>query len=365
MKKTKQEIEDIYQSSDDQAEPPSAAAPQRKEMEREIFRYNMRSVVWGVLFALLTVGVVWVIALFDKPTKAPPETPPSTERPYVYKYSLSLKDSWVLEYARVADKSFSEKLESFPLSTKWVKNAAYHVIMGQQAMRQKADSGAISHFTRALELFPTMKGVHGELGTAYLREGLIDPAIEHLEKGVKEKNAPVLLNNLGVAMMQSDAPSLAEKPLLQALEMQPNNPGIHKNLALVYEKTDAPKKAIQHFKSYLVLNPDDALSVEQFMVYLQEQDQPQEAISFLEDHCEKHPETTRPLYLLLAKMKAQALDADGAVAALNKMRALLSPNLLLVETNDPDFDPIREKEVFSDFINDLEIKSVVLQESSL
>jgi glycosyltransferase involved in cell wall biosynthesis len=85
---------------------------------------------------------------------------------------------------------------------------SYFELGVQQLVNNKYDDAIVS-LTQAREMNPTHARTYLNLGTAYIRNGLPDEAINVLLSGLKVKEHPDLYNNLGVAYENSGKIGLA------------------------------------------------------------------------------------------------------------------------------------------------------------
>ena len=331
------------------------------ELEQHLRRYRRLSAFLGLSCVFL---LLLLMALLNRKTWIAPAVLPVTpaaERHYVPQYTLPSEALWVMSYQQAAG-GFSLGAESGdqPVSTKWVKNVAYHVIVGQQALAVKEYEKAAIHFEKALVIFPEIHGVRGSLGTAYLKQQKYEKAIAPLKAAAQEEPSFSAISNLGIALLATKLFERAEEHLLQALALQPEHPGCHKNLALLYHATERPEKTIGHFETYVTLCREDITAVELYADYLLGLGQRDRATAFLRKVCQQECEHNLPLYLLLAKIEARATNDVQAVETLKNITRYISPNLALTKMNLEDFDTIRDTEAFQNLLHQLELAMVTL-----
>lgn len=364
MNKIGKHVRNIYRAPEEKETDYSRPSGRSPEIEEDIRKHHQMSVISGIMAVGVVVVLAFLIAqsLRDNPSLSPAEQA-EPEQEYVPYNSLPLEELWVMNYELVADRALLDSEEGVSFSTKWLKYAAYHVILGQQALSFENAEKAVFHFEKALEILPELKDVQEPLGTAYLRANRPVEAVRHLEKALLEEDHFTTRSNLGIAYMQSGNLEKAEETLLAALEQRPEHPGAHKNLALLYREKDEPEKAIRFFENYLSINLDDLLSAELFVEYLIEQGQVETAVAFLGKQSAKSTDQSLPLLLLLAGIQAQSTNAPAAILTLQSVTQYLSPNLILTELNGEVFDPIRNEESFERFVQQLELAAITLEDT--
>ncbi len=363
MKKRQKDLQDIYISPSEREEDADYIWKMPPELDEQIRRANRQTILLALLFGGVVLCLIVLLTrdIQTHESSQPTLTTQSVERQFIPRYTLPEEEDWVLMYATVIRSAEPENETDRPLSTKWIKNAAYHVIMGHQSYAIENYEKAVAHFEKALLIFPAIRGVHEPLGTAYLKQHRFEAAIEPLREALREKETFPALSNLGVALLATQRLTDAEGYLLQALALQPGHPGCHKNLARLYQKMELPKKALSHFETYFSLHPEDVNAIEVYAEYLFSLNQMERAASFLKEVCQQERADALPLHLLLAKIEAQATNEVQAVQALKNIPRYLSPNLAIIEMNRIEFDPIRDTEAFQGFLRQLELRAVSLE----
>ncbi len=364
MHKRKDEIQDIYQSSDRDFEDdfiPKVAQEIIEDRQRDLRRSQIASFFFGSLVLVLSVALVAVVIrdfLSERKISQKVRIP---ETPYIPRYSLPLDALWVMDYQQAAAQAEAdEKPGPKPLSVKWVKNAAYHIIMGQQALAVNEPKQALEHFQKAVEIYPDIEGLHRAVGILYLRREEYALAAQHLEKALAEKEEPDVVNNLAVAYIGTEEYDKAEKLLKRLLELEPENPGCHKNLATLYRKMKLDDKACFHFEKYIDLQPNDLDTMQTYALYLAKLRRWKEAADFLTKLTQQVTDVA-PVYFLLAQVQVQNGQQEKALAALKRGIQLTDPELALAWMRRDEFDKVRGAVDFKNLIDQLEIASVSLE----
>jgi Tfp pilus assembly protein PilF len=243
-----------------------------------------------------------------------------------------------------------------------VKSAAYHIIMGQQALATDEPKQALEHFEKATEIYPDIEGLHPLMGLLYLRSEEYARAAQHLEKALKEEESFEVVNNLGAAYIGTEEYDKAEKHLKRALELQPENPGCHKNLAMLYRKMKLDDKAVYHFEKYLDLQPKDLDTMQTYALYLAKLGRWKEAADFLTKLTQEVTDVA-PLYFLLAQVQVQNGQQDKAMAALKRGIQLTDPQLALTWMRRDEFNAVRGTGDFKNLVDQLEVATVSLEKA--
>lgn len=366
LMKRNDELRDIYQSDNKDFEKdftPQVAQEIIEQRQRDLMRSRVLSMTFGGLAVILSVALI-TVALRDflserdisKPVRA-------KETSYIPRYTLPPETAWVMDYKQVSEREgFPDEAGEKPLSTKWVKKAAYHIIMGQQALAIDEPEEALKNFQDVVSIYPDIEGIHRAMGMLYVQEEQFDLAAEHLELALEEEETFDIVNNLGTAYIGTQTYDLAEKHLLRALDLQPESPICHKNLAVLYQKMDRADNATFHFEKYIDLRPEDLETMQTYALYLTKQGRWKDAAVFLEKLTQQVTDVA-PIYFLLAQVQVQNGQQADAIAALKRGIQLVDPALALAWMNRTEFNTVRETDSFRRVVDELEIASVSLDDS--
>jgi tetratricopeptide (TPR) repeat protein len=362
--KRKDELRDIYQGSDRDFEKdftPQVAQELIESRQRDLNRVRVASLFFGVLVIVLSVALIAVVIRDFLSERKPSEKILTEETPYIPRHSLPSDTLWVMDYQQVAAQAEAEDdTPGFkPVSTKWVKNAAYHTIMGQQALAVNQPDQALKHFQKVVEIYPDIEGLHRALGMLYLQKEEYAQAAQHLEKALQEEESFDAVNNLGTAYIGTEQYDLAEKHLKRAFDLQPENPGCHKNLAVLYRKMKRDNDAVFHFEKYLDLRPNDLDTLQTYALYLTQLGRWKEAADFL-TQLTQEVTSVAPVYFLLAQVQVQNGQPEKAIEALKRGVQLVDPALALAWMSREEFNAIRSAGDFKSLIDQLEFAAVSL-----
>jgi Tfp pilus assembly protein PilF len=364
MHRKKDEIRDIYQGSDHDFEKdftPQVARELLETRQRDLRRSRIISTFFGGLVIVLSVGLVSLVIRGFLNERIPSQKIRTPETPYIPRYSLPADALWVMDYQHVAAQAETEDTSGpKPVSTKWVKNAAYHIIMGQQALALKQTEEALEHFQKVVGIYPGIEGLHQAMGTLYLQRAEYATAARHLEKALQEEESFEVINNLGTAFIGTEEYDKAEKQLKRALELQPENPGCHKNLALLYREMKRDNEAVFHYEKYLDLRPDDLDTLQAYALYLTKLGRWKDAATFL-TRLTQDVTNVAPVYFLLAQVQVQNGQPEKAMDALKRGIQLVDPALALAWMSREEFNAMRDTGEFKSLVDRLEIATVSLE----
>lgn len=354
MKKQSTDIQNIYHAAEKKPEEKAAVQGSSELLEREIRRHFFFNLFAGI-FAFVLIGGL-VAAFVSNYTIVPEKAAPVKDHNrYVAAYTLPQEEQWAIQYHKAAYQADRESPGKREFSTKWVKNTAYHCIMGEQALLMDDPAAAQAHLESALATFPELSGIHRALGTAYLKRSLYQKAAEHLQKALQEHPSLDVFNNLGAAYFGLDQYDQAELFLKKALEQQPDLAGGQKNLALLYQKTGRDQEADIAFKKYFELNPQDTQQLQAYVTALMTTGRAGDAIVFLQDIKGAEP---LAVHLMLAKAAAQEDNPGMAVRELRKASDFLTPSRAIAEMRDAAFEKIAETQAFTTLMYQLELAEV-------
>ncbi len=129
------------------------------------------------------------------------------------------------------------------------KKAVEHYEKGIAKANDDKVAGAISEFSKAINIFPAFVSAHIALGTVYLKAGKLDQAIESLSTalGYEPKNFEAEVN-YGIALLAKADYRGAEKALIEAAQLDQSTVTPHYYLGLLYiqeKKFDLAQNAME------------------------------------------------------------------------------------------------------------------------
>ena len=364
--KKKDALRDIYQGDSRDFEKdftPQATQEILEQRQRDLQRTRIASFFFGGLALVVTIALI-ALVLRDFISERN-LTPKNSEKEitFIPLHTLPSEAAWVMDYQQTADPiDPEEELAEKHLSGKWVKKAAYHIIMGQQALALQEFDSALEHFQNVIKIYPEIEGIHRSLGMLYIDREEYAKAAEHLEKSLQEEETFNIVNNLGTAYIGTKNYGEAEKYLMRALEIQPESPVSHKNLAVLYQKMKKIEPAIFHFEKYIDLNPGDLDTLQTYALYLTKLGRWGQAAEFLNTLTQDVTDVA-PLYFLLAQVQVQNGQQDKAMAALKRGAQLIDPDLAMAWMSRKEFNDVRESRGFKSLVDELEIDAVSLDDA--
>jgi len=363
--KRKDELRDIYQSDSHDFEKdftPQVTQEVIEQRQRDLQRTRIASLFFGGLALVVAIVLIAIVIRNVITERDISKKVQEKEIAFIPRHTLPSEATWVMDYQKIADQIDPDKeLIEKPLSTKWVKKAAYHIVMGQQAMSLNELDSALENFEKVVEIYPEIEGLHRSLGMLYIEREEYKKAAEHLETALQEEELFDVVNNLGTAYIGTLEYEKAEKNLLRALEIQPESPISHKNLAVLYRKMEREASAIFHFEKYIDLRPSDLDTLQTYALYLTKLARWEQAASFLTTLTHEVTDVA-PLYFLLAQVQVQNNQEELAIAALQRGIQLVDPNLAMAWMSRKEFNDVRDSREFKSLVDELEIASVSLDD---
>ncbi len=359
MHKRKDEIRDIYQGSNRDFEKdftPQVAQELIESRQRDLRRSRLASLFFGALVIVLSVALIAVVIRDFLGGRKPAQKIRAQEVSDIPRDSLPSDALWIMDdQPAAAQAEAGDPPGTNPLSTKRVKSAAYHLIMGQQALSVNEPKQALEYFKKVVEIYPDIEGLHRAIGLLYLQNEEYGLAAQHLEKALQEEESFEVVNNLGTTYIGAEQYDQAEKYLLRALELQPENPRCHKNIAGLYRKMKRDDKAVFHFEKYLDLQPGDLDTMHTYSLYLTKLGRWKDAATFLTKLTQQVTDVA-PIYFLLAQVQVKNGQPDKAIEALKQGVQLIDPELALAWMSREEFNSVRGTSEFKALVDKLEQK---------
>lgn len=351
------DLHDIYRVEQAQQKDMPPEHLLSEQIARDLRKQWFFNLFAGLIGLVLLLTIAAALVLEYRPAPSEP-IKISTKTPYIAAYTLPANEQWAVEYRQVAFQAdSSEPPGPKKFSSKWVKNTAYHIIMGEQAFRLNNEDVAQDHFEEAIHTFPSITGLRRYLGAVYVKKQAFVKAAEQLEMALKEERSADVLNNLGAAYIGIGKYTEAEGLIKEALLQHPDSAGCYKNLALLYQKAGQTNEARTAFEKYFSLNPQDTSLLENYVNYLSNAGKIRDVIAFLDRLNGADPLAS---HLLRARAAAQNNDVERAVQALRETAKLRTPSQTITEMHKPEFEGISQTEPFETLIHQLELASVSL-----
>ncbi|PWT81525.1 MAG: hypothetical protein C5B58_09755 [Acidobacteria bacterium] len=231
--------------------------------------------------------------------------------------------SW--QHTRVYESE--EALWTDTLSTNPDSWMAYNNL-GNALLRRGQLGDAITHYEKALEVYPNHIQARSNLGVALFQNGRVDDAAAQLQKAVEiNPKYPEAHNNLGNALVQKGQLDEAIIEFEKAVEINPNYAQAHGNLGNALIQKGQLDDAVVHYQAALEINPEYAEAHNNLGTALVQKGQLDEAIAqfqkALEVNC-NYPEA----HSNLGNALVQKGQLDDALAHYKRA--------LVINPNDPE-----------------------------
>jgi len=203
----------------------------------------------------------------------------------------------------------------------------------------------VTRYREALDIWPYLTSVWGQLGRLYLRTRDYPRAQIALEKAVE--NSPgeaALLNDLGVAYLYQGKIAKARDVFDAAMEVDPQFAPSLFNIALCYINQNDAGNARDHLVRYLREKPSDPRALRELAFLDALEKHYQEAMEGLESALSYAPDWPL-LYFDAAAVSALMGRPDQAVNYLEKVEPLTDPATVYRLYQEPAFREIRLTEL--------------------
>jgi tetratricopeptide (TPR) repeat protein len=349
MHKRKDEIRDIYQNRErdlDKDFTPQVAKEVFESRQRDLRRSRIFSFFFGVLAVALSITLAALIIRNLMIEKQMARELSKEDVQAEIRQTLTPDTLWIMDYQPdPAEDDAVVPAGPAPVSAKWIKQAAYYTIQGQQALALNQQNEALDYFQKVAGLYPDIRGLHLSMGLLYLQQKNYEPAVTHLEKAFQEEDSFVTALNLGIACSGLKAYDRAETCFKRAMELQPGSPDGHKNLADLYRKMNRVDEAVFHFGKYLDLRPNDLDTRQSYALFLTKTERWKDAAEELTKLTKDLPDVA-PLYFLLAQSRVKSNQPEKAVEALGLGARLIDPGLAQEWIAREEFSVLRNRNDF-------------------
>jgi tetratricopeptide (TPR) repeat protein len=156
-------------------------------------------------------------------------------------------------------------------------------------LRDRGDyEGAIKAYRRLLDVDPANGEALSELGKVYLKVGLLNEAVELLEKArTDDQTSAQICYHLGSAYFMEDKNSEALKAFKDAVKLNPGYTEALYKMGLVYDNMLDHDKAIDAYKKVVALNPDFVKAYQSLGLAYEGKGQRDEAVKYFKKALEK------------------------------------------------------------------------------
>ncbi|HXG39123.1 MAG TPA: tetratricopeptide repeat protein [Bacteroidota bacterium] len=145
------------------------------------------------------------------------------------------------------------------------KNWLAHHNLGTAYLRKNDYARAAFHFSKTLDIYPTIASTHHNLANALVALGQLDSARVHYQEALRlDPNFEEAHLNLGILDTQEGKTDAALERYREAIRINPEYAFAHFNLALVLSKIGKRDEALSHLATVLKINPNDEEAREEF-----------------------------------------------------------------------------------------------------
>jgi tetratricopeptide (TPR) repeat protein len=307
-----------------------------------IFGLALAGMALLLMLCMLALRVIWAIR--DRELETPPQASllgagsPRTSR------APLPRDPVVSEPARPVAPE---------LDTERIRRAVFLARHAQALEEGGSLQEAIARYREALEVWPHLSAVWGQLGRAHLKAREFAKAQIALEKAVQSSPATAeLMNDLGAALLFQGQIARAIDLFEAAVEIDSAFPPSYFNLALCHMARNDRVAARSNLQQYLRLRPHDARALRELAFLDALEGQHEAALRSLDRAMAESPEWAL-LYFDYAAVCALMGRMDQALAFLQKAEPLSSPRAVYQIYREPAFREIRLTELGKEFERDL------------
>lgn len=239
------------------------------------------------------------------------------------------------------------------LDTERIRRAVFLARHAHALEESGALQEAITRYREALEVWPHLSAVWGQLGRAHLKAREYVKAQLALEKAVQGSPATAeLMNDLGAALLFQGQIQRAINLFDAAAEIDPDFAPSQFNLALCHLARNDRVAARASLQKFLRLRPNDARALRELAFLDALEGQHETALRSLDRALVEAPDWPL-LYFDYAAVCALMGRMDQAIAFLQKAEPLSSPRAVYQIYREPAFREIRLTELGKEFEHDL------------
>ena len=174
---------------------------------------------------------------------------------------------FTLANALVAAGRAGESLAHYQQAIALMPAADAHANLGVALAQLGRDEEAVTQFTTALQLDPTLPGPYQQLAKTFARLGRPAAAADHYADAVRLAPAQAgIRNDYGVLLARLDRLPEATEQLREAIRLQPDYADARANLGNVLLLQERVGEAIEQYEQALRLKPDDPRTRENLQI---------------------------------------------------------------------------------------------------
>lgn len=310
----------------------------------KIFGLFVVGVAAVLMISIFVLRTIWSIK--DRELKSSP-------RPAALTTASNSTDAAVTGAQTTAQLAATATQPTPALDTDKIRRAVFLSKLAQSLEDSGSLNDAISRYREALDTWPYLNAVWGQLGRAYLKAREFNKAQLALEKAVQgSPGTAELMNDLGAAMLYQGKVDRAQDLFLAASDIDPSFAPSFFNLALCRMAKSDRVGARDYLQKFLGLKPRDARALRELAFLDAIESNYEDALSSLERALPNAP-TWPLLYFDAAAVSALMGRMDQAITYLQKAEPLSTPSTVYQIFREPAFREIRLTELGKEFEHDL------------
>jgi len=213
-------------------------------------------------------------------------------------------------------------------------NVDVYLYLGYIQINQKNNAKAIEYYNQGLAIEPNNESLLRNISEAYRRQGMLDDAIEALEK-VAEINADVLVYyNIALLYRERNMLNEALHALSIGLMIDDKHDAIRGLYAEITYDNKMFEEAIPHFEVLVDLRPDDDDVARKLAICYQRTGQMDKAIAKYQSIIASDKNNVRAHQNLAATYRAIAMDNPNEASKYNRLALQSYQNAFKIEPNN-------------------------------
>jgi len=180
--------------------------------------------------------------------------------------------------------------KAFVKGTLKSQEAEVHFHRGEEAFSGGQYDQAISHYSKALEIYPRYFGAYNNRGLTYFKKKQYDQALSDYNKALEiDPNLAEAYGNRGLLYLNTKQNDQAISDLNKALEIKPKDAEAYVNRGLAHFNNGEYERAISDYNRALEIDPKNARGYTSRGSYLIYKGQPDQAIADFNKALEINP----------------------------------------------------------------------------
>lgn len=315
---------------------------------------TIRNALWFIGLVLVFLGIAsWLVYRQDDQ-----QTTAATNEDLTVSLQVPLTTNAALSPLKPPSAWNSKALPSFAdvapkTDPEVMARAMGEVRIGQQYLRANDLENAEIHARKAVEIYPDINAGQRLLGMVYIHQGQFDQAIAILERAMKtDPFNPETYNNMATAYIQKRMYDKAEELLQTALQLQPGFIPSFFNMGLLNLAAGRYESAADYLDQALSHQSNNPTARNNLAVALIRIGRLDEARVHLRMLIEQQPNLAAA-YFNMAISYGMEDNVEEAMAWIRQGAAHCTPVICQKFLSDTDFNSIRQKPAFQEFVKSL------------